>query len=52
MVQSVSISSVSPAVRSRTHPEASPTAAATTAASARLVIGSFQTPCLAMSPTA
>ena len=44
MVQSVSISSVRPVVRSSTRPEASPMIAATTAPASRLVIGSVQMP--------
>ena len=44
MVQSVSISSVSPVVRSSTRPEPSPITAATAAPASRPVIGSFQMP--------
>ena len=51
MVQSVSISSVSPVVRSSTRPESRPISAATTAARIRPVIGSVQMPCLASMPT-
>ena len=42
MVQSVSISSVSPVVRSSTRPDEKPMIAAASAASSRLVIGSVQ----------
>ena len=51
MVQSVSMRSVSPWVRSSTRPEARPMTAATSPASSRLVIGSFQMPWNASSPT-
>jgi hypothetical protein len=51
MMQSVSISSVKPVVRSSTRPDASPSRPATTAAMSKLVIGSFQMPCLASMPT-
>ena len=51
MVQSVSISSVSPVVRSSTRPEAKPTAPATAAAMTRPEIGSVQISFLASMPT-
>ena len=51
MVQSVSMSSVRPWVRNSTPPDAKPTTAAVAPAAIRLVIGSFQIPCLASIPT-